>query len=657
MVAAELSRLQERQLFLERELETSQNNQSLDPARLDDEALTRLLGEETARVLNAARESANEIREKAEQSAARLLTEASDESSRLREEAEVEASRRRADAANDAEAELAMAKQQGREMVNEARAYRERVLSELARRRELAREQIEQLVHGRDRLMQSFERARVVAVDVMAEMEPLGEPDEYVNLTPSTGPVPVMVARADSDPVEPPVGPDSVGPDSVGPDSVDPDSADPGEPAADAELTDVEPAADAEVIELKSVEDETEAEAAAAETETETETGELAEVPTDEAETAETDEATDTAPADGVESPAGEPADTELDGPDHEPADNGLSDDDDAAADDVANLLGGGDAPVDAVSADTGTAALSLDDGSVDDVVVDLFARLRDEADDFEPDELDDDAGDEPEAAEAAETELAEIELADTAVEADDTAVEDAAPTDAVVAESTRFDQRSADLTPLIVTSARKLKRVLADEQNDVLDTLRQSDPVRSIDDLLPAESEHSGRYATAVGDDLLIAANAGASLVQSGRVAKLRKAAAADAVDHASEMIARWLIDPLRDRLEQCVSDGAGDNAAITKKVRAVYREFKTQHIDDQLDDVLLSAHGQGVLLGLEPDTAVSWEPHPDHQACADCDDNRLAGAVASGQEFPTGHVTTPGHPGCRCMLVPAGR
>ena len=94
---------------------------------------------------------------------------------------------------SDAEAELAMAKQQGREMVNEARAYRERVLSELARRRELAREQIEQLMHGRDRLMQAFERARVVAVDVVAELKPLGEPNEYVNLSPTTGPVPVMV--------------------------------------------------------------------------------------------------------------------------------------------------------------------------------------------------------------------------------------------------------------------------------------------------------------------------------------------------------------------------------------------------------------------------------------------------------------------------------
>ena len=196
MVAAEMGRLQERERFLERELRTAQTNPDLDNVRFDDATLTRLLGEETARVLTTAREAATEIREKAEQNAARLLSEASDEALRMREEAEVEASRRRSDASSDAEAELAMAKQQGREMVNEARAYRERVLSELARRRELAREQIEQLMHGRDRLMQAFERARVVAVDVVAELKPLGEPDEYVNLSPTTGPVPVMVPNS-----------------------------------------------------------------------------------------------------------------------------------------------------------------------------------------------------------------------------------------------------------------------------------------------------------------------------------------------------------------------------------------------------------------------------------------------------------------------------
>ena len=193
MVGAELARLQERERFLERELRAAQSSGPAIVGELDDEAATRLLGEEAARILQAAREGGASIRGRAEDGAAQLLREAGDDARRMREEAELEAGRKRADAVADAEAELSMAKQQGREMVEEARAYRERVLGELARRRDLARQQIEQLVHGRDRLLQAFERARLVAVDVVAELSPLGVPEEYVDLTPTTGPVPIMV--------------------------------------------------------------------------------------------------------------------------------------------------------------------------------------------------------------------------------------------------------------------------------------------------------------------------------------------------------------------------------------------------------------------------------------------------------------------------------
>ena len=174
MVGAELARLQERERFLERELRAAQSSGPAIVGELDDEAATRLLGEEAARILQAAREGGASIRGRAEDGAAQLLREAGDDARRMREEAELEAGRKRADAVADAEAELAMAKQQGREMVEEARAYRERVLGELARRRDLARQQLEQLVHGRDRLLQAFERARLVAVDVVAELSPLG---------------------------------------------------------------------------------------------------------------------------------------------------------------------------------------------------------------------------------------------------------------------------------------------------------------------------------------------------------------------------------------------------------------------------------------------------------------------------------------------------
>ncbi|MGZ6962129.1 MAG: DivIVA domain-containing protein, partial [Ilumatobacteraceae bacterium] len=212
MVAAEMARLQERERFLERELRSAQRGSTNAAVALDEEVVTRMLGEEAARILSTAREAASQIKIRSEDAGARMLREATDEAQRLREEAEVEAARRRQDASADAESELVMAKQQGREMVNEARAYRERVLSELARRRELARQQIEQLMHGRDRLLQAFERSRLVAVDVMAELTPLGEPSEYVNLSPTTGPVPLMVPnqRPPREPLDAPLVPIAV---------------------------------------------------------------------------------------------------------------------------------------------------------------------------------------------------------------------------------------------------------------------------------------------------------------------------------------------------------------------------------------------------------------------------------------------------------------
>jgi DivIVA domain-containing protein len=595
MVSAELSRLLERERFLERELQDAQANTDLSSARMDDETLTRLLGEEMARVLNAARESAHEIREKAEQAAAQMLMEAGDEATRLREEAEIEASRRRADAASDAEAELSMAKQQGREMVNEARAYRERVLSELARRRELAREQIEQLVHGRDRLMQAFERARLVAVDVVAEMQPLGEPDEYVNLQPSTGPVPVMVAREAMAPAERGAPVDSR--------PADAEHAEPGDVAA------------------RQIYD------GAAEPELETE---LATEAADEHDAAEHD-------ADAATEDPGD----EATGPD------GATDDPDVDETVV------DDAHADEVPTDDGPA--DLDAGSVDDVVVDLFARLR--ATKHDDESASDDSSEDGSATES------DAEASDDSSDPDDTAAADADGDDTtdgedVVVEATPFDQRDADLTPLIVASARKLKRVLADEQNEVLDALRRNDPVRDLDALLPWTSHHAERYAVVLDDDLHAAANAGARLTATGgRTPRLRKAAARQAVQQASETLTRSMVAPLRDRLERCISDGAGDNAAITKKVRAVYREWKTQHIDEQLDDVFRAAHGRGVLAAVELGSELVWTPDPGHEVCPDCDDNRLAGVVPAGQAYPTGHVCAPAHPGCRCLLLPAAR
>ena len=606
MVAAELGRLQERERFLERELRSAQSNPDLESVNLDEQTLTRLLGEETARVLMTARESASEIRAKAEESAKQMLGEAGSEASRVREEAEVEVSRRRTDAGADAEAEVAMAKQQGREMVNEARAYRERVLSELARRRELAREQIEQLLHGRDRLMQSFERARIVAVDVVAELQPLGEPDEYVNLSPTTGPVPVMVPNS---PRPKPVDSQPLNTDS--PSTESPNDESPNDEEADTEAVDAEEP---------------------------------------QAEEREADE------SEGLEH-QGEPAseDSASAEPEAEPADDAEAVVEISRFSDAIETGDVGDQVTDLEEVAEGGAAQVVDSdadsnhANHDDVVVDLFARLRADA-------VDDDVVGNDEVVGNDAVEQAAPDLVEEAVVIPLATDDQVSAEDDVEAAPTAFEQRDIELTPLIVASAKKLKRVLADEQNEVLDALRRNDSVRAIDELLPSSGEHSARYHDAIADEFAAAAQAGCASICDGGKAKLAKAKVTLATDAAAEVMREWLVMPLRERLEGCLSDGDGDTTEITKHARAVYREWKTKRIDEQLDDVFLMAFGRGAFAAIDVGVPVVWTTDSSLPACADCEDNTLAGAVPAGQDFPTGDAFAPAHIGCRCLLLRAG-
>ena len=76
---------------------------------------------------------------------------------------------------------------------------------------------------------------------------------------------------------------------------------------------------------------------------------------------------------------------------------------------------------------------------------------------------------------------------------------------------------------------------------------------------------------------------------------------------------------------------------------------------IDDQLDDVFRYAFGGGLSVTAEPGQPMTWTIDPSEAACADCEDNSLAGAIPAGESFPTGHTSAPAHPGCRCLTLPA--
>jgi DivIVA domain-containing protein len=612
MVSAELSRQQERITFLERELLNSQQAVPAPPIELNEETITELLGEETARIVQAAREAAGKIKVRSEETATRLVREATDEAARIREDAELEAARVRQDATSDAEAEILMAKQQGRDMVNEARAYRERVLADVARRRELAREQIEDLMHGRDRIVQVFDRARIATEDVLRELDDVAEePSEFVNLAPTTGPIPIIV-QADEIEAHEAVRPAVSSAPAFAPYDQDEDVA-----VMAAEVV-IDRSA---LIEDVVITEKTVTEQSIVEEEV-VDVAVVADVLVieDDAPIAPVVELVVEAPVSNVVPLFARQETQAVDAAD---IDSELDDDEDDE----------NDPPLVIVEQKAKVVVPPADD---------IFAKLRR-------------SGAESVAKEAVTTQVKKTEPKKKAV---DKVVEPivetvVAPEVEEVAIATPFELRDAALAPVIVAMSRKLKRVLADEQNEVLDILRGKLSVKTLDAIVGPKADHSARMIEALEASLKASALAGAKSLSNAADKDLEKMVATQ-MAAINEYVIATVVVPLRERLSRSISQASGDNAELTSLVRLVYREWKNQHVDTQVDNIAQTSFGRGAFAALTPGTKVCWKVDPNGPACADAEDNSLAGFVVAGEAFPTGHTHAPAHAGCRCALVP---
>jgi vacuolar-type H+-ATPase subunit E/Vma4 len=624
MVAAELARLQERERFLENELRTMQTRGMSAPGRLDEETVTTLLGEEAARVLTTARDASTQIRDRAEESATRLVKDAAEDAARIRESAMIEAARINEDAAHDAEAEIEMAKQQGRDMVNEARAYREKVLSELSRRRDAARGQIEQLLHGRDRLLNAFERARLASEDVINGLtEAHDEPEFIVDLTPTTGPVPIV--NPEHSPVK----------------VFDHETADVAETVEVAVSTTVIfDHETAEVIESTSITDVV--------------------VETPESEITEPEVVVEDVidVADVITEAVEEIIETAVISAEH-PV-HGLSRFDDGANEppmieetpaeinqtNVVSLFGrgrrGNEVPEVPEVPEVVVAAKEKAPRATSGVD-DIFAKLR--------------AG--TTADVAAKVDTAEPAIQEQAVTTE-TVTKEAAPKkkskpqqEIIAANPARFAERDEALSSLVVTMARKLKRVLADEQNNVLEHLRGKRSSLEMDAILGTPEEHASRYAESIAEDTMAAAGSGAKSVKvaGGSSRRVTQKAVAS---HVKDSVTAGLVAGFREDTRIAIGEAEGDREILASLMRDVYRKWKTDLIDQHVDDLACTSYSKGGFLALEPQTRVSWMVDPEAACCSECEDNSLAGAVTKGEEFPTGHAMPPAHPGCRCLVCP---
>ena len=596
MVAAEMARLQERERFLESEMRAMQTRGLSAPGRLDEETVTTLLGEEAARVLTAARDASTQIRDRAEESATRLVKDAAEDAVRIRESAVLEAARIRDDSGADAESEIEMAKQQGRDMVNEAREYREKVLSELSRRRDAARSQIEQLLHGRDRLMNAFERARIASEDVIGGLtDAHDEPEFIVDLSPTTGPVPII------------------------------NSEHPSVKVFDREEVIVEEEPTEIVSNVVIFDHESEAEVEVISEEISVEVIHETQI-------------------------------VDVLHPVHTPSDIAPSVEDVVSAEpvetsqtNVVSLFGRGRRSVDMPEIEIEVEIEKPAEKAVvaptvkKDVVAvdDIFAKLR--------------AGSTADVAAKAAT-------ASEIVKDEKPAVKTAAPKAekkakakpaAPVVDLARFEERTEELSPVVVAMARKLKRVLADEQNTVLGHVRAKKTSLDIDAVLGTEAEHSARYAVAVAEDSMAAASAGAKSVKAAGGSSRRVTQKAIAA-HAVSSITAGLVAGFREDARIAIGEAEGDREVLLGLIRDVYRSWKTERIDSHVDDIACSSYSHGAYLALEPGSKITWMAEPDTNCCSECEDNSLGGSVVRGDDFPTGHSHPPAHAGCRCLVAP---
>lgn len=194
---------------------------------------------------------------------------------------------------------------------------------------------------------------------------------------------------------------------------------------------------------------------------------------------------------------------------------------------------------------------------------------------------------------------------------------------------------------------ARRAKRALQDEQNDILDGVRRQRGKIDTGKVLPQLDDQLARWAHVIQPGIDRAYAVGA-----GTVGATTDRAPAPVLAELSGAV----VNPLRERLASALASideptPADTEIAIAQRLGARYREWRSQHLDPMLADVMAAAHAQGVYDAAPEGSRLRWVPVVVGK-CPDCDDNALEPTVR-GNDFPTGQAHPPAHPGCRCLIV----
>lgn len=632
-----------------------------DAASLREEAALVLEEKTTAAELEAAR-----IREEAEA----VRTDADDYAATLRSEADAAREQVAEQAKVDAEAEVEAARERGRGMINEAKEARERMIRDLAERRHTSRQQLEALRAARESLIEAFGAARDALEDATEDLvdslpaareaadaaarsvsEDLdlatAELDELIDRGATTAELIDGRAETPESRVEPAAL--TLPLDEVAAGEVENDDEIEAEDATeDIVISESDLSGDDEVDEVEVDEvDEVEVEV----DEVEVEVDEVDEVEDDEVEDDED------LIAEGL-SALPEVAEPEVADP--EPAGKGRlrlvsSNDGDPTPIGIEALVDP-DEPEAAPVAPQRVAE-----------VEELFARLRadqsvddefDDDDDFD-DDLDDMTSEIDDGPGAVVIDLS-ASAGDSADDDPGSAIDESTDLDdsQAATQQAMLDQRDALLGDAASGLTRRIRRVVSDQENEILDLVRRNRRLKSSDDLVPSRADQLDAYRSAIRADLREVLEAGSAFL--GNAGRLDEADVTRELDEVMASVADWAIDPLRKKLARVVDaneDTSPDRSELVDRLRATYREWRNDRIAELSGDVATLAFSRGVMAAAEPGQKLCWVVDHGGLPCPDGEDNQLAGPVTVGDEFPTGDLCPPAHPGCRCLLVPASR
>ena len=222
------------------------------------------------------------------------------------------------------------------------------------------------------------------------------------------------------------------------------------------------------------------------------------------------------------------------------------------------------------------------------------------------------------------------------------------------------MDERDKLLLPVEKQLSKALRRLASDEQNEVLDYLRRIKTSRpDCAKVLESSDRVLTKFADSLLDDFTQAVAAGSEFwaAVSGVTAG-SLFSEDDQIEECLRSNLEQFLEIHRAHLERSFRDGdeAGlENNERAERIRATYRDGRSGSLTELAGDLAIAGFTQGERLAAGPGTQWCWAVDHGGLPCADGEDNALEGAIACGDPFPTGDITPPAHPGCRCILLPA--